>query len=370
MAHRLIASPFLGSHLIVSPGRRNGVKIPQSRYAELRSAPAGALVPAWLAEAADRAWGMSIGGRPLSDCAVVRAPSALGYGRASYELNMGCNYDCKHCYLGLKESAGLDWPARERILGVMTEAGVLWLQLTGGEPLIDRLFPATYASAFDRGMLIEILTNGSRLSRPPLLNLLAGRPPHKITLSVYGATEASYDGLTQRRGAYRAFLKGLHAAHDAALPLELNIVVTADNAHEIEAMHAIGEQLGIPHRTYRNMSPTIHGGAGPLASQSLPHLTMPKPFAGCDAGHTSFHVDPHGRASICKIGRDPSIPLAQEGAEGLFRLDGIAAGLLRRQDGCAGCGLSAQCGTCMPLAARYRQAKAPADRYCQHKERR
>jgi hypothetical protein len=31
-----------------------------------------------------------------------------------------------------------------------------------------------------------------------------------------------------------------------------------------------------------------------------------------------------------------------------------------------GCGLSASCGTCMPLAAKYRQARAPLERFCQH----
>jgi hypothetical protein len=118
------------------------------------------------------------------------------------------------------------------------------------------------------------------------------------------------------------------------------------------------------------MSPTIYGGAGPLPSQSLPHLATPEPFTGCDAGHTSFHVDPHGRASICKVGREPSIALADEGTEGLHRLGGIADQLLRRQGGCTGCTLSATCGTCMPLAAKYRQAKAPLNRYCQHTERR
>ncbi|MGH7869040.1 MAG: radical SAM protein, partial [Candidatus Dormibacteraceae bacterium] len=100
------------------------------------------------------------------------------------------------------------------------------------------------------------------------------------------------------------------------------------------------------------------------------HLTKPKPFTGCDAGHTSFHVDPNGRASICKVGREPSIALADEGIEGLHRLGNIADQLLRRQGGCADCALSATCGTCMPLAAKYRQADAPLDRYCQHKERR
>jgi molybdenum cofactor biosynthesis enzyme MoaA len=43
--------------------------------------------------------------------------------------------------------AGMDWPGRERLLQVMADAGVLWLQLTGGEPLIDPLFAETHAAA-------------------------------------------------------------------------------------------------------------------------------------------------------------------------------------------------------------------------------
>jgi MoaA/NifB/PqqE/SkfB family radical SAM enzyme len=281
-------------------------------------------------------------------------------------VNLGCNYDCRHCYLGLKEFAGLDWPARERILAVMRDSGVLWLQLTGGEPMIDRLFAATYERAFELGMMIEVLTNGSRLTSRAILGLLTSRPPQKVTVSVYGATEASYDGLTQRRGSHKSFVRGLYAAREAGIPLDLSIVVTASNAHEVDAMHAMAERLGVPYKDYLNMSPTIYGGAESLASQSLPHLTTPEPFTGCDAGHTSFHVDPHGRASICKIGREPSIPLADEGIDGLHRLGAIADQLLRRQGGCTGCTLSGACGTCMPLAAKYRQARAPLSRYCQH----
>ena len=368
--HELIVSPFLDSHLVLRPGQRNAIKISRGKYAQLQSAGLAGSCPDWLAGAVWRSWGMDVSGRPLGDFALLRAPSPLGYGRASYELNMGCNYACKHCYLGLKEFAGLDWPARESILTAMRDAGVLWLQLTGGEPMIDSLFGATYERAFDLGMMIEVLTNGSRLSSPAILGLLTSRPPHRVTLSVYGATEASYDGLTQRRGSYKSFIKGLTAAREAGIPLDLSVVITTDNAHEVDAMHAMAGRLGIRHRDYRNMSPTIYGGGESLPSQSLPHLTRPEPFTGCDAGHTSFHVDPHGRASICKVGREPSIALAEEGPEGLHRLGGIADQLLRRQGGCTGCTLSAMCGTCMPLAAKYRQAQAPLNRYCQHTERR
>jgi hypothetical protein len=96
--HELIASPFLGTYLLVRPGRRNAVKIPQARYAELRSgAQTGGAAPGWLAEVAFRAWGTDLSGRPLRDRVLVREPSLLGYGRASYELNLGCNYDCEFC---------------------------------------------------------------------------------------------------------------------------------------------------------------------------------------------------------------------------------------------------------------------------------
>jgi hypothetical protein len=114
------------------------------------------------------------------------------------------------------------------------------------------------------------------------------------------------------------------------------------------------------------MSPTIYGGAESLPAQSQEYLRKRKPFTGCNAGHTFFHVDPHGMASICKVGRDPQIPLMTEGVDGLARLGGIADGLLLRQGGCSGCTLSGSCGTCMPLVTLYRKAKAPLSAYCQH----
>ena len=139
--------------------------------------------------------------------------------------------------------------------------------------MIDRLFAATYERAFELGMMIEVLTNGSRLSSRAILGLLTSRPPQKVTVSVYGATEASYDGLTQRRGSHKSFVRGLYAAREAGIPLDLSIVVTASNAHEVDAMHAMAERLGVPYKDYRNMSPTIYGGGESLASQ-VPKLTL------------------------------------------------------------------------------------------------
>jgi MoaA/NifB/PqqE/SkfB family radical SAM enzyme len=292
----------------------------------------------------------------------------LNCGNAAISLSLGFQPPEKHrhCYLGLKTFSGLSWPERERLLHIMSQAGVLWVQLTGGEPLIDRLFSEVYQLAYELGLMISISSNGSRLSSTKILELLTTLRPYRLTLSVYGATAESYDGLTRRRGSFAAFAKGLAAAHEAKLPITLNLIVARHNAHEVDQMVTLAESYGLPHHVFSNMAPTIYGGPESLPAQSVEHLRKRKPFTGCNAGHTFFHVDPHGLASICKVGRDPQIPLMEEGVEGLRRLGAVADSLLLRQGGCTGCTLSGTCGTCMPLVTLYRKAKAPLSTYCQH----
>jgi len=149
--HTLIVSPFLADYLVLQPDDRRAVKISQRKYFELLSdaADTAAVCPPWLVDAVRKRWGLDIGGKPVIGTVFVRQPSSYAFARASYELNLGCNYDCEHCYLGLKRFEGLDWPERERLLHILHDAGVLWLQLTGGEPTIDRLFPEVYTLAWD-----------------------------------------------------------------------------------------------------------------------------------------------------------------------------------------------------------------------------
>ncbi|MEV4414027.1 radical SAM protein [Catellatospora sp. NPDC049609] len=368
--HKLIAAPFLDEgHLILRPGSEQGMRIPAGHYDELREVSArNGGVPDWLSAAAGAGWQMDLIGQPINETVKVRQPGQLGYGRATWELNLGCNYDCEHCYLGLKQFEGMDWDQRVQMLDVLRDVGVVWLQMTGGEPLIDPLFMESYRHAWDLGMMISISTNASRLWKPEVLDLLRERPAYHLTISVYGATAQSYDALVRRRGAFDKFHRGITAGAEAGLPMNFNLLATTTNDTEVDGMRALAEGLGVPYHVFSNMAPTIQGDGSPLAVQSIPLIAKRKPFAGCNAGHTFFHVDPHGKASVCKIGRDPAIDLLAEGVEGLRRLGGIADGLLARQGGCSGCGVQGTCGTCMPLVQLYRKAKSPMERYCQHRE--
>jgi hypothetical protein len=93
MTHQLIASPYPEGHVVVRPGCEGAVRIGADRYDELRDAPADALVPAWLADPVRAGWGTDLAGRLISESILIRLETAYGYARASYELNLGCNYD-------------------------------------------------------------------------------------------------------------------------------------------------------------------------------------------------------------------------------------------------------------------------------------
>jgi MoaA/NifB/PqqE/SkfB family radical SAM enzyme len=231
-------------------------------------------------------------------------------------------------------------------------------------------------------MMIEILTNGSRLARPHLVELFQQRPPHRITVSLYGAGPTTADRLTRTRGAFKSMYEGVHAARAAGLPVELTIIITRHNVDEVDAMRTLADTLGVPRKEYAMMSPTYTGTAGPLDAQApdlldssfLESAAPGAPgdtaaFDSCPAGHTFFHVDPHGLVTMCKIGRDDPVHLMTEGPQGLLRLPAIADAQMLRTGGCTGCTLSRTCRVCRPLARIYQEAKAPLHTYCQHGER-
>jgi hypothetical protein len=111
--HEVIVSPFLDNYVVVRPGDTRAVRIGPRRYHDLLEAAPGAACPTWLADAIRQRWDLDLAEQPLASAVLVRKPSPLGYGRASYEINLGCDYDCEHCYLGRSDSPASTWQANK-----------------------------------------------------------------------------------------------------------------------------------------------------------------------------------------------------------------------------------------------------------------
>ena len=83
------------------------------------------------------------------------------------ETTFRCNLTCAHCYVN-KPADSRETHARElplprllRLIDEITEAGTLFLLLSGGEPLLRHDFPELYRYAVRRGLLISLFTNAT-----------------------------------------------------------------------------------------------------------------------------------------------------------------------------------------------------------------
>ncbi|WP_240468289.1 radical SAM protein [Streptomyces dangxiongensis] len=242
--HQVIVSPQHKKYVAVRPGSRGGMQLPREKYVEVReTVSAGSPLPAWFIDATKKVWGLRLDSGSASNTVLVRPETALNYSRATWEINKGCNFACDMCVVWQRPFAGLPMGEKIRLLEMVRDTGVLWFQFTGGEPTIDPDFIESYRTAYDMGMMVEVLTNGSRLDHGPTLETLTDLPPHKVTVSLYGASAETFEALTRTRGAYRRVLRGLRAATAAGLPLELSLIVTEHNAHEVDSMRALADSL-------------------------------------------------------------------------------------------------------------------------------
>jgi len=175
-----------------------------------------------------------------------------------------------------------------------------------------------YAPAGSRPCRSRPPLRRSRLYRDELLETFAVHRPHKITVSMYGAGPETADALTQTRGAFKNAYRGMTAAAEVGLPVEVTLIITKHNVDELDETRAMVRDLGLPFKEYASISPTYTGKGTTLATQVPGLIGKSDIFQGCPAGHTSFHVDPLGFATMCKVGRgkgtaEPLLPARHEG---------------------------------------------------------
>ena len=88
----------------------------------------------------------------------------------SIELTYRCNLRCIHCYLdrrsNLESTIARELTTQQiiAIIDQISDAGCLFLLLTGGEPLSRNDFPEIYRHAKKRGMILTVFTNGTLIT--------------------------------------------------------------------------------------------------------------------------------------------------------------------------------------------------------------
>lgn len=293
----------------------------------------------------------------------------------SIELLHPCNLKCVHCYCPPGEGNELSLEEIRRIMDEAAAEGLMWLLITGGEPLFRPDFLDIYAHVKSLGIFVNLFTNGTMITED-VADYFEKYPPFSIEISLYGATAETYERVTGIKGSYKRCIRGIERIAKRGLPLKLKTPVMTINKHELDDIWAIADRYGLPFRYDPIITAKMNGDKSPLAYRisaadvldidlthpetaraweercSTPDILLPADdIFTCGAGMTSFHVDPYGGLHGCLMTRKIGFSLREMSFREAFRniLPALQGG--RDTDSkCNGCSTHDTCGRCPGFA--------------------
>lgn len=157
------------------------------------------------------------------------------------EATARCNNNCRHCYINLPpgDKAALhDELTLDEISHIADQAvslGSLWCLITGGEPLLRKDFFDLYRVLKKKGLLVSVFTNACLITEKHI-KLFRDYPPRGIEITVYGATEETYERVTRMPGSYAAFSRGLDQLLEGGINVDLKTMALRSNVDELSAI--------------------------------------------------------------------------------------------------------------------------------------
>ena len=125
-------------------------------------------------------------------------------------------------------------------------------------------FDDIYSYLRKRGVLVEILSNGSTITEEKC-QMFKKYMPRIIDISLYGATEETYRHVTGRTGAFQNVLEGIERLKKYGIPFQLKTVLLSVNQHELGGMRKIAQQYNVPFKFFTSIRPCNDGNTAPVS---------------------------------------------------------------------------------------------------------
>lgn len=190
----------------------------------------------------------------------------------TFELTRNCCFNCKMCYVHDEKCVIKNELTSEQWLSVAKTArenGMLFLLLTGGEPLLRSDFNYLYKELAKMGFVISINTNGYLLNGETAETLKAF-PPSRLNISLYGADKKSYIDLCG--GDYfDSVAENIKNMQKAGINIKLNCTVTRQNCNELKKINDLVKSLEINIKTVTYLYPPVRKSEG-FAGENIGRL--------------------------------------------------------------------------------------------------
>lgn len=237
----------------------------------------------------------------------------------SWEINTACNLRCIHCRVEeYSTQKNIFTTERSRkFIDELVEMGVFNIGITGGEPFLreDLLEIVEYAS--DKGLRVNIVTNGSMVN-PELIEKLADiNHMNILQFSLDSARPERHDKIRQCKGLYDKVIRGIELGIDYGLKVGVITTVFRINLKEIPRIIDVLVKLGVSYYGARRYIPVGQG----VCNKDLLEITPEEYRAHCEYWCKKSE-EMHGLLNM--VIEDPLLGILHP--EGFYHLDKVFPG--------------------------------------------
>lgn len=185
---------------------------------------------------------------------------------ATFELTPRCNFACVHCYCVVddarrpQEMTTDEW---RNVIDQLADAGGLTITITGGDPMLRPDFFEIARYTRERRFVLRLLTNASFINDRNAAELAALKPL-QVSISLYGASPATYEAVTGRASFYSRAVAGIDRLHALGVPMEIKFPLLRENYADFPQMIAFAEARGLLWREEVEITPKDDGDMAPL----------------------------------------------------------------------------------------------------------
>lgn len=186
---------------------------------------------------------------------------------ALFELTPVCNMSCIHCYLKEHHFENmLSYAQIIKIIDILYEKGIVFLTFTGGEIFTRKDFIDIYLYTKQKGFLVELFTNGYLIDEHAI-QVFKEYPPLLVDVSLYGASELTYQKITGVSGAFEKVVGNCVDLKKAGVRVSLKSPIMNKTLPELENMKQLAEKIGVPFVYTFEITPTIDRNESPRSYQ-------------------------------------------------------------------------------------------------------
>ena len=180
------------------------------------------------------------------------------------ELTYGCNLDCFICFNDRDtQGQSISLEQYKSLLLSLQKMQVMFLALTGGEPMLHPEFWSIAHYARDLGFVIRLKTNGHALNAKLAKKLKETVDPSTVDISIHGATADVHDRQTGVAGSFKRLMRNLNILRDLGVRVNLVTTISQWNFSQLDAIQSIADRLGFHLDASSTITPRDNGDRTP-----------------------------------------------------------------------------------------------------------